>query len=134
MIYPSAPALYMAGQVEFFDFHRPDMAIYWWRQIKNDLRMNSFIHLNRLLGHAFDVKGNYALALHCFEREARDFPFSAINAGLRLGTLQKSGAPPEKINAAANIFNKTMEMRKLKPSDFQQLLRNPEKDDEPLVQ
>ena len=134
LIYPTAPALYMAGQVEFFDFHRPDMAIFWWKQLKNDLRMNSFIHLNRLLGHAFDVRGNYALALHYFEQEAKDFPFSVINAGLRLGTLQKSGAPPEKIAAAANVFNKVMEMRKLKASDFQQLLRTPEKDDEPLVQ
>ena len=133
LIYPTAPALYMAGQVEFFDFHRPDMAIYWWLQIKNDLRMPSFLHVNRLLGHAFDMRGNTALALYYFEREAKDFPFSAINAGLRLGTLQKSGAPPEKIAAAANIFNKVMEMRKLPLSAFPELLRHPEKDDEPLV-
>ena len=134
LIYPTAPALYMAGQVEFFDFHRPDMAIFWWKQIVNDLRMPSFLHVNRLLGHAYDVQGRTALALYYFDKETRDFPFSAINAGLQLGTLQKSGASPEKIAAAAQRFNRAMEMRKLKPSDFPQLLRNPEKDDEPMVQ
>lgn len=134
LIYPTAPALYMAGQVEFFDFHRPDMAIFWWKQIVNDLRMPSFLHVNRLLGHAYDVQGRTALALYYFDKETRDFPFSAINAGLQLGTLQKAGASPEKIAAAAQRFNRAMEMRKLKPSDFPQLLRNPEKDDEPMVQ
>ena len=134
LIYPTAPALYMAGQVEFFDFKRPDMAIFWWKQIVNDLRMPSFLHVNRLLGHAYDVQGRTALALYYFDKESRDFPFSAINAGLQLGTLQKAGASPEKIAAAAQRFNRAMEMRKLKPSDFPQLLRNPEKDDEPMVQ
>ena len=133
-LYPTAPALYMAGQVEFFDFHRPDMAILWWKQIVNDLRMPSFLHVNRLLGHAYDVQGRSALALYYFDKETRDFPFSAINAGLQLGTLQKSGASPEKIAEAARRFNRAMEMRKLKTSDFPQLLRNPEKDDEPMVQ
>ena len=132
LITPNAPALYMAGQVEFFDFHRPDMAIFWWKQIKNDLRMPSFLHLNRNLGHAFDVRGNHALALYYFDREAKDFPFSAINAGLRLGTLQKSDAPAEQIAAAAAVFNRTMQMRKLKAEAFPHLLRAPEKDDEPL--
>lgn len=132
-IYPTAPALYMAGQTEFFDFHRPANGIFWWKQIHNELRMPSFIHLNRLLGHACDINGQYPLALYYFEKEAKDFPFSALNAGLRLGTLQKSNAHPQKVAAASTLFKNVMEMRKMKISDFPQLLRNPALDDEPLV-
>ena len=132
-IHPNAPALYMAGQTEFFDFQRYRNAIFLWNQIRNQLRMPSFLHLNRLLGHAYDVAGKYPLALYHFEKEARDFPFSALNAGLRLGTLQKSKAPPEQIAAAAAVFNRIMEMRKMKTEDFAKLLRNPALDDEPLV-
>ena len=132
-IYPNAPALYMAGQTEFFDFHRAGNAIFRWNQIRNELRMPSFLHMNRLLGHAYDVAGKYHVALYHFEKEARDFPFSALNAGLRLGTLQKSNAPREQITAASAVFNRIMEMRKMKTEDFAKLLRNPALDDEPLV-
>ena len=89
--------------------------------------------MNRLLGHAYDVAGKYHFALYHFEKEARDFPFSALNAGLRLGTLQKSNAPREQITAASAVFNRIMEMRKMKTEDFAKLLRNPALDDEPLV-
>ena len=133
-IYPTAPALYFAGQTAFFDFHRPAEAVFWLKKIHTELRMPSFLHLNRLLGHATDLTGNYPLALYYFEKEAADFPFSALNAGLRLGTLQKSKAPPEQISAAAAVFKRTMEMRKLKIDEFPKLLRNPALDDAPLVQ
>ena len=132
-IYPNASAYYMAGQVEFFDFHRPQNALFWWGQIKNELRMPSFLHLNRLMGHACDVEREYFWALYYFEKEARDFPFSAINAGLRLGTLQKMKGSEEKIRTAEQIFNRCMMMRNLPVKDFSKLLRNPQLDDEPLV-
>ena len=132
-IWPTAPALYMAGQVEFFDFHRPDDALFWWSRIHNELRMPSFLHLNRLMGHACDVTGRYPLAFHYFEKETRDFPFSAINAGLKLGLLQKIKAPPERIREAAAVFDRCMQMRNLAPGDFPKLLREPRLDDEPLV-
>ena len=132
-IYPNAPAYYMAGQVEFFDFRRPENALFWWSQIKNELRMPSFLHLNRMMGHAYDVIGKHHWALYYFEREARDFPFSAINAGLRLGTLQKMKAPEERIRTAEHVFKRCMQMRNLKIEDFPHLLRNPMLDDEPLI-
>ena len=132
-IRPTAPALYFAGQTAFFDFKRPAEAIFWWKKIHNELRMPSFLHLNRLLGHAYDIEKKSALALYHFEKEAEDFPFSALNAGLRLGALQKSSASPQQIAAAAEIFKRAMEMRKLKQEEFPKLLRNPALDDEPLV-
>ncbi|MBO5791607.1 MAG: O-antigen ligase family protein [Lentisphaeria bacterium] len=132
-IYPTAPALYFAGQTAFFDFKRPQEAIFWWKKISNELRMPSFLHLNRLLGHAYDVEGKSALALHHFDKEAKDFPFSALNAGLRLGALQKNNAPPQQTAEAALLFKRLMEIRKLKQEEFPKLLRNPALDDEPLV-
>lgn len=132
-IVPAAPAFYFAGQTAFFDMKRPVEAIFWWKKIHTQLRMPSFIHLNRHLGHANDVRGNSALALYYFEKEARDFPFSALNAGLRLGALQKKNAPPDQIAAAATVFDKVMKMRQLKQEEFIKLLRNPALDDEPLV-
>ena len=133
-IYPNAPALYFAGQTAFFDFHRPAEAIFWLKKIHSELRMPSFLHLNRLLGHATDLTGDHALALYYFDKEAKDFPFSALNAGLRLGALQKHNAPPDQIAAAAAVFRRAMEMRKLKIEEFPKLLRKPSLDDDPLVQ
>ena len=132
-IYPTAPALYFAGQTAFFDFKRPAEAIFWLKQIHNELRMPSFLHTNRLLGHAMDLTNRPAQALYYYEKEFKDFPFSALNAGLRLGTLQKYNAPPEEIAAATAVFKRTMEMRKLNTEEFPKLLKNPALDDEPLV-
>ena len=132
-IWPTAPALYMAGQVEFFDFHRPEYALFWWSRIQDELRMPSFLHLNRFMGHACDVMGRYPLAFYYFEKESRDFPFSAINAGLKLGLLQKIKAPPEQLQEAAAAFNRCMQMRNLPPGDFPKLLRDPRLDDGSLV-
>ena len=132
-IMPNAPACYFAGQTAFFDLRRPAEAIFWWKKIQSELRYPSFLHLNRLLGHAYDLNGQSALALYHYEKEAKDFPFSALNAGLRLGCLQKNNASPEQITAAAAVFNKLMVMRKLKAAEFPKLLRNPALDDEPLV-
>jgi tetratricopeptide (TPR) repeat protein len=132
-IYPNAPACYFAGQTAFFDFKDPRAAIFWWKKINNELRFDSFIHLNRLLGHAYDVCGQSPLALFHFEREARDFPFSALNAGLRLGALQKRNAPQKQIAAAAAVFERAMKIRNLKQEEFPKLLKNPALDDEPLA-
>ena len=132
-IHPSAPALYFAGQTAFFDFKRPAEAILRWKQIQSELRMPSFIHLNRLLGHAYDLCGKKEHSLYHLEKEARDFPFSALNAGLRLGVLQKNNASPQQIEAAAAVYNRVMRMRNLKPEEFPKLLRDPALDDEPLV-
>ena len=132
-IHPSAPALYFAGQTAFFDFKRPAEAIFRWKQIQSELRMPSFIHLNRLLGHAYDLCGKKEHSLYHLEKEARDFPFSALNAGLRLGVLQKNNASPQQIEAAAAVYNRVMRMRNLKPEEFPKLLRDPALDDEPLV-
>lgn len=132
-IMPNAPACYFAGQTAFFDFRRPAEAIFWWKKIQSEHRYPSFLHLNRLLGHAYDLNDQSALALYHFEKEAKDFPYSALNAGLRLGCLQKNKASAEEINAAATVFKKLMEMRKLKAEEFPKLLRNPLLDDTPLV-
>ena len=132
-IYPNAPACYFAGQTAFFDFKRPVEALFWWKKINSDLRYPSFLHLNRLLGHAYDLSGQSALALHHFEKEAGDFPFSALNAGLRLGCLQKNKGSAEQISGAAAVFKRLMEMRKLKMEEFPKLLRDPALDDAPLV-
>ena len=79
------------------------------------------------------LSGQSALALHHFEKEAGDFPFSALNAGLRLGCLQKNKGSAEQISGAAAVFKRLMEMRKLKMEEFPKLLREPALDDAPLV-
>jgi hypothetical protein len=95
--------------------------------------MPAFLHTNRLLGHAMDLTRQPAHALHYFEKEALAYPFSALNAGLRLGTMQKYNYPPDQIAVATALFKRTMEMRKLNTDEFPKLLKNPALDDEPLV-